>query len=293
MPNSPLITAQALHDLVQRDPASVLICDCRYDLVDSGLGHRLYLESHIPQAIYVSVDEHLSSKKTGTNGRHPLPTLEVFAERLSRLGVREDTLIVGYDNNGGLYASRLWWMARWAGHSNVVVLDGGLPAWQAAGYPTTTVVPPERPPTVFKLRETLTSQVDFENMLHGLKHPDRLIIDARPADRFQGQNETLDPRAGHIPGAINRTVKENLNENGTFKDRASLQAEFSQLLGKRSARHVVASCGSGVSACHLLLSMHIAGMPGGALYGGSWSEWSAHPDAPLETGPGRGLSEVS
>ncbi len=287
MQATPLITAQALSDLLARDAGNVLLCDCRHDLVDTELGARVYAESHLPGAIFVSVDRQLSAPKSGSNGRHPLPTVEVFAQTLASLGVNNKTMIVAYDNTGGQYAARLWWMSRWAGHANVVVLDGGLNAWLKAGFPVTKEIPAAKTQGNFVRKPSLTKSVTMQDVRAGLANPDRVILDARPFDRFQGQNETLDPKAGHIPGSVSRPTPTNLNQDATFKDAATLRAEFSMLLGKHTPDQLVASCGSGIAACHLLLSMQIAGLPGGALYGGSWSEWSAQPDAPIELGVGR------
>ncbi len=287
MQATPLISAQALHDLLARDRENVLICDCRHDLVDAALGARVYAEAHLPGAVFLSVDRFLSAAKSGSNGRHPLPTVETFAQTLANLGVNDNTLIVGYDSTGGQYAARLWWMARWAGHANVLVLDGGLNAWTKAGFNLTTEVPAKKSPGHFKIKPSLSKSVTMQQVRAGLSQPDRLIVDARPFDRFQGQNETLDPKAGHIPGSASRPTPMNLNQDGSFKDAATLRAEFSTLLGQHTPDQLIASCGSGIAACHLLLSMQIAGLPGGSLYGGSWSEWSAQPDAPLELGVGR------
>jgi thiosulfate/3-mercaptopyruvate sulfurtransferase len=287
MQATPLISPRSLHELLAQEGANILVCDCRHDLVDSGLGARLFAESHLPGAVFVSVDRLLSAAKSGSNGRHPLPTVEVFAETLANMGVSDTTTIVAYDNTGGQYAARLWWMARWAGHQNVVVLDGGLNAWLKAGFAVTNDTSAAKLPGDFKLKQSLTKSVSMQDVRAGLANPDRLIIDARPFDRFQGQNETLDPKAGHIPGSLSRATPGNLNQDGTFKDAATLRAEFSHLLGTHSPDQLVATCGSGIAACHLLLSMDIAGLPGGSLYGGSWSEWSAQPDAPIELGVGR------
>lgn len=282
-----LISAQTLQDLIHHSGADVLVCDCRSDLVDPDAGSRMFAQAHIPGARYVDMATELSAPKTGRNGRHPLPAIADFVGTMARWGVNEDTLLVAYDSNGGLYASRLWWLARAAGHSRVVVLDGGLPAWTAAGYAVTNDAPAVRAVGNIRQKTSLVAAVDFANVLTGLSSKDRLLVDARPFDRFQGQNETLDPRAGHIPGAISRPVGENLGDDGLFKDGATLRAEFTKILGNHKPYQLVASCGSGVSACHLLLAMELAGLPGGALYGGSWSEWSAQPEAPVETGPGR------
>jgi thiosulfate/3-mercaptopyruvate sulfurtransferase len=285
MSSSFLITAQALQAHLAQNPATVLVCDCRFDLVDPDLGQRAYDVSHLPGAVYVDLGRSLSGEKNGRNGRHPLPEADVFAKFLATLGVNHDTLIVGVDAHGGLYGSRLWWLARWVGHANVVVLDGGMAAWEKAGYTLTTAQPAARPLGNFKRSESLVVSVELANMQAGLGRADRLIVDARAGDRFQGQNETLDPIAGHIPGAASRPVKDNLNDDGTFKAPEVLRAELSKLLGSHPAKDLVASCGSGVSACHLLLALELAGMSGGALYGGSWSEWSSQPNAPIETGP--------
>ena len=287
MSSSFLITAQALQARLAQNPASVLVCDCRFDLVDPDLGQRAYDVSHLPGAVYVDLGRSLSGKKNGLNGRHPLPDADVFAKILARLGVNHDTLIVAVDAQGGLYGSRLWWLARWVGHANVVVLDGGMAAWEKAGYTLTAAQPAARPLGNFKRSTSLVVSVELANMQAGLGRADRLIVDARAGDRFQGQNETLDPIAGHIPGAASRPVKDNLNDDGTFKAPEVLRAELSKLLGAHPAKDLVASCGSGVSACHLLLALELAGMSGGALYGGSWSEWSSQPNAPIETGPSR------
>jgi thiosulfate/3-mercaptopyruvate sulfurtransferase len=263
----------------------VLVCDCRFDLVDPDLGQRAYDVSHLPGAVYVDLGRSLSGKKNGLNGRHPLPEPDAFAQFLANLGVNQDTLIVGVDAHGGSYGSRLWWLARWVGHANVVVLDGGMPAWEKAGYTLTSVQPAARPVGNFKRGASLMSSVDLANMQAHFGRADRFIVDARPGDRFQGQNETLDAIPGHIPGAASRPVKDNLNDDGTFKAPEVLRAELTKLLGSHPPKELVASCGSGVSACHLLLALELAGLSGGALYGGSWSEWSSQPNAPTETGP--------
>lgn len=287
MQTSPLITALELNELLSREGANILLCDCRHDLVDPQLGQRVYAESHLPGAVFVSVDRQLSAPKSGTNGRHPLPSRETFAQTLQNMGVNEQTIIVGYDSTGGQYAARLWWMARWAGHAHVRVLDGGMHAWLKAGLPVTTEVPASSSAGNFKLKPSLTKSVTMQELRAGLARPDRLIVDARPFDRFQGQNETLDPKAGHIPGSTSRPTPTNLNPDGSFKDATTLKSELSGMLGAHQPDQMVASCGSGIAACHLLLSMEIAGLPGGALYGGSWSEWSAQPDAPIELGAGK------
>ena len=284
MSSQHLITPKALQTLLASDPASVLVCDCRYDLVDADLGRRAYEASHIPGAVFVDLGRMLSGEKNGSNGRHPLPDQRVFAEQLASLGVNADTLIVAYDAPGGSYAARLWWLARWVGHAKVVVLDGTIDAWTKAGFELTAAKPAARLRGNFKQGGALTKAVDLANMRAGLARKDRLIIDGRPGDRFQGLNETLDAKAGHIPGSLSRPSKDNLDADWKLKSPEALRAEFARLIGDRTPSEVVASCGSGVSACHLLLAMELAGLSGAALYGGSWSEWSSQPDAQIELG---------
>lgn len=285
MKTSHLISVEELQARLAQDASSVLICDCRYDLVDSSLGLKAYQAGHIPGAIYVNLGQVLSSTPNGANGRHPLPHPDDLANSFAELGVNADTLIVAYDAPGGSYAARMWWCSRWVGHANVAVLDGTIDAWTQAGLALTTEVPAPRPRGNFKRSTALTKTVDYKDVRAGLGRTDRVIIDGRPNDRFQGLNETLDPKAGHIPGSLSRFSKENLDANFQFKKPEILRAELLTLMGTHPANEVVASCGSGVSACHLLLAMEIADLPGAALYGGSWSEWCAQPDAPIETGP--------
>lgn len=287
MKTSHLISVKDLQARIAADPSNVLICDCRYDLIDAGLGLKAYQSGHIPGAIYVNLGKILSGAPNGSNGRHPLPNQDDLANSLAELGVNADTLIVAYDAPGGSYAARMWWCARWVGHDKVAVLDGTIDAWTQAGLALSTETPAPRARGHFKRSTALTQTVDYANVRAGLGRPDRVLIDGRPNDRFQGLNETLDPKAGHIPGSLSRFSKENLDADFRFKAPEILRTELLTLMGSHSANEVVASCGSGVSACHLLLAMEIAGLPGAALYGGSWSEWCAQPDAPIETGHAR------
>jgi len=279
-----LITVAELQNQLADNPANVLICDCRYDLVNADLGKRDYDAGHIPGAIYLNLGEVLSGTPDGTNGRHPLPDPDRLAQDLAALGVNADTLIVAYDSPGASYAARLWWCARWVGHPHVVVLDGTIDAWTKAGLSLTTDTTPAKAPGHFTRGASLTRAVNYADVRAGLGRTDRLIIDGRPVDRFEGRNETLDPKAGHIPGSLSRFSKNNLDSNFHFKSPEILKAEFAALIGTRAPEQIVASCGSGVAACHVLLAMELAGLHGAALYGGSWSEWCAQPGAPLETG---------
>lgn len=279
-----LITVSELQNQLAQNPAKVLICDCRYDLVDPELGQRAFDAGHIPGAIYLNLGKVLSGQPNGTNGRHPLPDPGQLASDLAALGVNEDTLVVAYDAPGASYAARLWWCARWVGHQHVVVLDGTIDAWTQAGLPLSNEKTLAKPLGNFKRSASLTKTVNYADVRAGLGRTDRLIIDGRPEDRFEGLNETLDPKAGHIPGSLSRFSKNNLDSNFRFKSPNVLKEEFSLLMGTRTPEQIVASCGSGVAACHLLLAMELAGLKGAALYGGSWSEWCAQPDALVETG---------
>lgn len=284
MKTAHLITVSELQDQLAQHPAKVLLCDCRYDLVDASLGQRAYESGHIPGAIYLNLGKVLSGQPDGTNGRHPLPDPEQLALDLAALGVNQDTLIVAYDSPGASYAARLWWCARWVGHQNVVVLDGTIDAWTQAGLALSTETTPAKPPGNFKRRASLTKTVQYAEVRSSLGRSDRLIIDGRPTDRFEGMNETLDPKAGHIPGSLSRFSKNNLDSSFRFKSPEVLKAEFTSMMGSHASDQVIASCGSGVAACHLILAMELAGLPGAALYGGSWSEWCAQQGAPVETG---------
>ncbi len=262
------------------DPAWVIF-DCRHDLVDLDRGSRLYGEGHLPGAHFAAVDEALSGAKTGRNGRHPLPAPADFGAFLSRHGVTPESHVVAYDDAGGLYAARLWWMAKWIGLKAVYLLDGGLPRWVAEGRPVTTAVPPARPaaPLVAKADASLVR--DTAAVLSRLEDPASVILDARAVERYRGEKEPMDPVAGHIPGALNRFYKSNLKEDLTFRPPAELRREFTSLLGGRTPQNVTHQCGSGITACANLFAMEYAGLPGSKLYPGSWSEWVADRSRPV------------
>ena len=273
---TPLISANQLEEIINSGE-NVLLCDCRFDLLDPSAGKKSYEESHIPGAIYVDLDEDLSGPKTGANGRHPLPSPEVWAQTKARLGINPNTLVVAYDKQGSVYASRLWWMLKATGHANVRVLDGGLDSWNG----TMGTVP--RLPT--PCAETIAVMpyaglVLIDEVVSNLQTQKNKILDARANDRFHGQNETLDPVAGHIPGAMNRFFKDNLSATA-FKTPEHLFKEFVEFLGPIKPSEVIHQCGSGVTACHNLLAMEIAGLKGSRLYAGSWSEWCADPKRPV------------
>ena len=263
------------------DNPQFVIFDCRHELGNPAYGKQVYAQSHVSNAHFASVDNDLSAIPTGCNGRHPLPDIEPFAAWLDSMGVTDDTQVVGYDNAAGVYASRLWWMLKWLGHDRVAVLDGGWSAWSEAGQPVTADVPALLAAKFnAKPRDV---NVDADYVLANLKSPQMLVVDARSNDRFHGQNETMDPVGGHIPGAANRLFKTNVDERGFFRPPAELRGEFMALIGDTPVQNVVHQCGSGVSACHNLLAMEVAALTGSRLYPGSWSEWVADPARPIAT----------
>ncbi|NRF67625.1 sulfurtransferase [Aquincola sp. S2] len=280
---SPLISAAELKALLATSP-DVLVCDCSFDLTEPQAGARAFAAAHVPGAVYVHVDKDLSAAKTGLNGRHPLPERAWFAARMAELGVNQSTWVIACDNAGGMYAARLWWMLRWIGHAGVRVLDGGVPAWRAAGGEMESGAAVARPAGDLALRPSLVEMVDFAELRSTLGRGRRLIVDARAADRFRGENETLDPVAGHIPGAANRFFRDNLGADGAFKPAAQLRAEWLEVMAGRAPTDLVQHCGSGVTGCHNLLAMEAAGLSGARLYPGSWSEWCAQPGAPVAIG---------
>ena len=261
------------------DPQCV-VCDCRHDLADPAAGRAAYATSHIPGARFLHLDDDLSGTKTGRNGRHPLPDHAVLARKLGALGIDNETQVVAYDASGGCFAARLWWLLRWLGHERVAVLDGGWPAWLAAGQPVTAAAPAVTPTTfTADLQPQLAIDADF--VVRHLATTDFQVLDARSPDRFRGENETLDPVAGHIPGAVNRCFKDNLEANGRFKSPGRLREEWQATLAARSPAQIIHQCGSGVTACHNILAMEHAGYTGSRLYPGSWSEWVADPSRPV------------
>ena len=262
------------------------IVDCRFDLANDGWGREQYAAGHIPGAVYASLNDDLSAPRTGTNGRHPLPSPDALVASLQRLGITNGTQVVVYDQDSGLYAGRLWWLLRYAGHQAVALLDGGLAKWTAEGRPATAGVE-TRPLSTFRPAFDAAMHVTVDQVARRAADGHTLLVDARGGDRFEGRTETIDKVAGHIPGAQNRFYRSNLAPDGTMLSADALRAAFIELLGGRDPRDAVMYCGSGVSACHNLLAMEHAGLPGSALYTGSWSEWSADPSRPVETGPPR------
>lgn len=265
------------------DPCWVLI-DCRAVLGDPIEGPRRYAAGHLPGARYADLGADLAGPVTASSGRHPLPDPEAFADRCGRWGIGADTQVIAYDDAGGAYAARLWWLLRWLGHEQVAVLDGGVPAWVAAGHPLVAGVPEVTPRHfVGAPRDELWLDATEALELVEGKMPG-LLVDARGAARYAGSEEPIDPVAGHIAGAINLPFTGNLGADGRFLAPNELAARYQAALADRSPRDVVAYCGSGVTACHALLAMEHAGLRGARLYAGSWSEWLRDPSRPRRTG---------
>ena len=268
------------------DDPDWIVIDTRHELTNPGTGPRVYGEGHIPGAYFMHVDHDLAGPKTGKNGRHPLPDLADFAARLNERGVGPGKQVVVYDDLAGNYAVRLWWMLRWLGHDAVALLDGGYPQWVKEGRPVTKEVPAPRK-GCFVPRPHLGDAVDVHFVERFSESPQVKLVDARVAERFAGKQETIDPVAGHVPGAINRFWKDNLEPDGRFKAPKRLREEFDRLLEGVQPEGVVHMCGSGVTACHNIFAMELAGLPGSKLYPGSWSEWCADPARRVARGDSR------
>jgi thiosulfate/3-mercaptopyruvate sulfurtransferase len=278
---TPLVSAAELQQKLA-DPLWKIF-DVRHDLFDLEAGLRAYRSRHIPGAQFASIDDDLSGTKTGSNGRHPLPSRDALVERFRAWGLDNSTQVVAYDAQGGQFAARLWWLSLWLGHRAVAVLDGGWPAWLAHGGAIESDAPVSAR-SDFTAAESLVSVVDTRAVLAASSTKERLLVDARMPERYRGEQEPIDPVAGHIPGAVNRAWQQNLAADQRFKTSTELRAEFETLLGGRAPDHVTHQCGSGVTACHNVLAMAVAGLPGSALYSGSWSEWIADPSRTIRTG---------
>jgi thiosulfate/3-mercaptopyruvate sulfurtransferase len=284
----PLITAHELSALLAQSPQAVRVLDCRFNLADPAAGETAWRADHVPGAVYAHLDRDLSGRKTGQNGRHPLPDADAFGHTLSAWGISPTTRVVAYDASGGMFAARLWWMcSRWLGHTHVQVLDGGWGAWLAHqarpdASDAASNLAPAADAAPHHQAATDNPLVDTAQVLASLSQTDAMwLLDARAPDRFRGENETLDPVGGHIPGAHNRFFQLNLAPDGRFKPAEQLRAEFDALLAGQAATSVVHQCGSGVTACHNVLAMAVAGLEGSRLYAGSWSAWCAAPARPV------------
>ena len=257
------------------------IVDCRFYLVEPSKGEAEYEGEHLPGAVYAHLDRDLSGSRTGTNGRHPMPSLEAMVERFSRFGIDQVVQVVAYDTSQGQMAARLWWMLRYLGHDDAAVLDGGLQAWKAEGRPLASGRE-SRPARRFVAQPRESMRIDVEALER--ERTEHLLVDARAPERFRGEVEPFDPVKGRIAGARNHPTAASLAADGRFLPPEDLRARFQSILGSRPVDSVVSYCGSGVTACHNLLAMDVAGLRGARLYPGSWSEWSADEKRPIERG---------
>ena len=276
-----LVDVQALH--LRRDDPDWIVVDCRFNLLEPSAGRAAYAKGHIPGARYADLDRDLARRPNAAEGRHPLPAPAAFAATLGNWGIGEHATVVAYDEGSGAIAARLWWLLGWLGHVRRAVLDGGFAAWQDASLPVETATPswqtkryPERP--------VGEAGVVAATELVNRQGAGDLVVDARAAPRYKGEQESIDPVAGHVPGARNRPFSSNVTTAGRFRPTGELHPELCALLGDRQPDQLIAMCGSGVTACHLLLAIAVAGLPGGKLFAGSWSEWIRDPARPIKTG---------
>jgi thiosulfate/3-mercaptopyruvate sulfurtransferase len=264
------------------DDPGFAVLDCRFKLEDPASGEREYAARHIRGAMFVDLERDLSGPKTGANGRHPLPDAAVVAQTFSRLGVDAHTQVVAYDQDVGAFASRLWWMLRWMGHEKVAVLDGGFTKWLAEKRPTASGRE-VRTPRLFSGTPQAAMTANVQEVAALVDQRGWRLVDARAPERFRGETETIDKKAGHIPGAVDHFYKWNVGDDNTFRSPEALRDRLTQTLGDLPPERVVCYCGSGVTACHNLLALEHAGLRGARLYPGSWSEWSSDPARPVET----------
>ncbi|MEM7294704.1 MAG: sulfurtransferase [Pseudomonadota bacterium] len=277
-----MLTTLASTRDIQRLYPDCCILDCRFSLADPAQGAEQYKEGHIPGAHYTHLDSDLSGEiDFGRSGRHPLPDRESFAKTLRGWGIHNRTQVIAYDDSGGPFAARLWWMMKWIGHEAVAVLDGGLAAWKRDGGDLDSLVPPQGSGKI-TVRAPIAKLVSASDVLN---NSGWLLLDAREGARFRGDAEPLDPVAGRIPGAINAPFQQNLSDQGQFHKPQAITSRYASLLGNKSIEDVVCYCGSGVTAAHNVLAMQHAGLGTPKLYAGSWSEWITDPERPIERGP--------
>lgn len=278
MPHTTLISCTDAQE--QLNHPNTLFIDCRFDLMRPEHGYELYQQGHLPNAIYANLDRDLSSSITPNTGRHPLPNIEALVKIFSAWGIDNITQVIVYDDNIGMFASRLWWLLRWLGHDRVAVLDGGYQAWKEAGLPLTSHAP-QIEPSQFQV-ELQKGWVIETNEIINKQTEGFLLLDARAPERFRGEVEPIDPVAGHIPLAVNYPLTYNI-DNGRFKTATELNMQLTIVLQQHDADKIIHYCGSGVSACHNILAMEHAGLHGSKLYPGSWSEWILDPARSVET----------
>jgi thiosulfate/3-mercaptopyruvate sulfurtransferase len=276
-----LISTEDLANNLDRDWAFV---DCRYDLQNEAWGREEYLRAHIPGAVYASLSHDMASHSGQGGGRHPLPDSRTLEATFGRLGVSNDRQVVLYDQETGMFASRLWWMLRYMGHDAAAVLDGGFPKWVREGRPVRSGAE-DAAPARFRGAPRDQMRISIDQMMRTVRERSSLLIDARSPERFEGRSEPIDRVPGHIPGAVNHYYKRNMAPDGTMLPAGQLREQFAKVMGNQPAERTVMYCGSGVSACQNLLALEQAGITGVPLYVGSWSEWSSDPARPVQTGP--------
>lgn len=279
-----LISAKELQQ--QLHQKNTVIFDVRHDLMNHQLGRQQYMQAHIPGAYFLDNEAELVGQMTGQNGRHPLPDLARFVQLLQQYQLNKETQIVIYDASQAHMAARTWWLLRWAGFNYVMILDGGWQAWLAAGGVTDNhlELPPVPEQRVAVTIEPQQPTVNAAAIVAQLDQPIYTLVDARAAERYRGEKEPIDPVAGRIPGALNRPTSQNLQPDGHFKPAERLRTEFNELLGDVDVSAVVHYCGSGMTACHNIFAMELAGLSGASLYPGSWSEWIADKTRPQQKG---------
>ena len=271
------ISVQDLKDRL--NDANLVVVDTRFNLQNPTEGHKLFEEAHIPGAVYFDLDKDLSSPPQAHGGRHPLPEVDGLVRKLELAGIGDDTTVVVYDDTMNVFAGRMWWLLKYLGHDDVKVLDGGLSAWQEAGFDTSAELP-NREAATFTPRSNPEMVADLGEVRRKLEDPGVALIDSRGAERYRGDSEPMDKKAGHIPSARNFPFAGNY-ENGKLKDEDALKERFASL---DDAEEVIVYCGSGVSAANNLLALEEVGVKGAKLYVGSWSDWSSYEDTPVETG---------
>ena len=276
---SPLIDVQTLAERLE-DPDWVIV-DCRFRLTQPDAGLAMYKQAHIPGARYAHLDDDLAASPQPEEGRHPLPSPDAFAATIGRLGISNSSAVVAYDDASGAIAARLWWMLRWVGHDDVFVLDGGIQAWEKASLPLQSNDPTGEP-AEFALSRVRGDWVVKTPDIPGELAQGAALVDARSPERFAGEAEPIDPVAGHVPGAVNYPFSAALDSAGTMRDSGELRRELEEL--SQRPRGLIAMCGSGVTACHLLLTVKAAGLSDGRAYIGSWSEWIRDPEREVATG---------
>jgi thiosulfate/3-mercaptopyruvate sulfurtransferase len=279
-------TLIATNELASQREDSWVVVDCRYDLRHTSAGRDQYLKGHIPGAVYAHLSKDLSGTAGSVGGRHPIPTAEAIEATFGRLGIGPDVQVVMYDEDVGMFASRMWWMLRYMGHEAAAVLDGGWAKWTREGRPG-RAGEDTREPATFSGQPQNERRLGLSDFEARIGDPSTLLIDARAAERFEGRNEPIDRAPGHIPGAANHFFRGNATDEGVMLSPDALRQQFAKVMGDRSPDQVVMYCGSGVTACQNLLAMEHAGLSGARLYPGSWSEWSSDPERPVETGPAR------